>query len=326
MCKIPLFSKIKYQYRSDEISFKSGSFTISGRLYLPIHKKFENNEKSKQHKSKEGIKNSSFPVVILVHGSGPHDRDETIGPNKPFKDIAQGLAGLGTAVLTYDKRTYTYAREMASMIKELTLEHETLMDIHAAVKFLRACNQKDIDRENIFILGHSLGGYAIPAIAAENTSCSGFIILAGNSRPLEELIVEQYRYIFNLDSKISDKEKILLNKIEKSCSIISKGEFNLNTPAADLNNYKPLKMIVNEKRPILILQGARDYQVTPKDFNSWKQALENNSNLSFKLFDNLNHLFMAGKNKSTPAEYTVPGHVDNKVIVHINDLINSVKK
>ncbi len=51
-----------------------------------------------------------FPAVLLVAGSGPNDRDETIGPNKPFRDLAQGLAAADIASLRYDKRTHTLWR------------------------------------------------------------------------------------------------------------------------------------------------------------------------------------------------------------------------
>src|SRR5438067_5894322 len=73
-----------------------------------------------------------FPAVVLVHGSGPGDRDETIGPNKPFRDIAWGLASQGIAVLRYDKRTLVYGAKLAT-VKNITVKEETVDDALAAV-------------------------------------------------------------------------------------------------------------------------------------------------------------------------------------------------
>jgi uncharacterized protein len=94
-------------------------------------------------------------AAVLVHGSGPNDRDETLGPNKPFQDLAWGLSDRGIAVLRYDKRTKVLGGKMAG-IKNLTVREETIDDALLAVKLLRS--RSDIDPKRIFVLGHSLGG------------------------------------------------------------------------------------------------------------------------------------------------------------------------
>jgi fermentation-respiration switch protein FrsA (DUF1100 family) len=73
----------------------------------------------------------------------------------------------------------------------------------------------------------------------------------------------------------------------------------------------------NIKRPILILQGGRDYQVTSEDFQGWKDSLSSRENVQFRLYPKLNHLFIEGERRSTPAEYEVPGHVAETVIEDI---------
>jgi len=78
-----------------------------------------------------------FPAVVLVHGSGPQDRDETIGPNKPFRDLAWGLASQGIAVLRYDKRTKVHGAMMAGAVEQFTVKEETIDDALAAVALLR---------------------------------------------------------------------------------------------------------------------------------------------------------------------------------------------
>ncbi len=94
----------------------------------------------------------------------------------------------------------------------------------------------------------------------------------------------------------------------------------LNAPAQywlDLRQHDPLVAAKTLKQPLLILQGGRDYQVTEADFNGWKTALGSQPGVTFKLYPKLNHLFMAGEGKSTPAEYEKPGHVDESVVADI---------
>ena len=117
-----------------------------------------------------------FPAVVLVHGSGPNDRDETVGANKPFKDLATGLASRGIAVLRYDKRTRVH-RARTAKLTGLTVREEVIEDVLEAVKALRA--QPGIDSARVFVLGHSLGGMLIPRIASADPTIPGFIVMAG---------------------------------------------------------------------------------------------------------------------------------------------------
>ncbi len=120
------------------------------------------------------------PGVILIHGSGPEDRDETILGNKPFKDLAEGLASQGIAVLRYEKRTKEYGAKMAQM-RNLTVQDETVEDAVAAVIWLRA--QPGINPQRVFLLGHSLGGYLMPMMLAQAPEAAGGIVLAGTRDP-----------------------------------------------------------------------------------------------------------------------------------------------
>jgi len=96
-------------------------------------------------------------------------------------------------------------------------------------------------------------------------------------------------------------------------------------PAAywkDLNTYKPGAVAASLTMPMLVLQGERDYQVTMKDFEAWKEALRGRTNVTFRSYPDLNHLFASGTGKSTPAEYEKPGKVSETVM---NDIAAWVK-
>ncbi|MGO9207377.1 MAG: alpha/beta fold hydrolase, partial [Candidatus Limnocylindrales bacterium] len=133
-----------------------------------------------------------FPAVVLVQGSGPHDRDETFGPNKPFRDLAWGLASRGIAVLRYDKRTFVYGAQMAADTS-ITVRQETTDDAIAAVALLRMTPK--VDPTRVFLVGHSLGAYLAPRIAAQVPGeLRGLVLLEAPTTPLPQLILIQEEY------------------------------------------------------------------------------------------------------------------------------------
>jgi len=144
-----------------------------------------------------------FPAIVIVHGSGPADRNLTTGPNAPYRDLAHGLASNGIAVLRYDKRTFVYGEQMLE-ITNVTVEHETIDDALLAVALLR--NTDGIDDGNVYVLGHSLGGYVLPRIGVSDTEIAGLIVAAGSNRQLADMMLEQTEYLINLDGEVSDEE------------------------------------------------------------------------------------------------------------------------
>ena len=261
-----------------------------------------------------------FPVVILVHGSGPNNRDEMIGPNTPFRDIAWGLAQKGVATLRYDKRTYTYIKKIQD---DITVYEESVEDATLAQKFLES--ESKIDKNRIYILGHSLGGMLMPRIADLTPDAAGYIIMSGPVTPLDDIIVEQVKYLSELDGNVTDQEKQSVQSAEATRDIIKSltpdSKFTaaqlFNCPVSywlDLKNYNPAEQAKSIMKPLLILQGERDYQVTMKEFNLWKDALGSKNNVTFKSYEGLDHLYLYGTEKSDPQEYYMPGRVDSRVI------------
>jgi dienelactone hydrolase len=264
-----------------------------------------------------------FRAVVLVHGSGPGDEDQTMGPNRPLRDLAWGLASRGIAVLRYEKRTRVHAARLEE-VANLTVKEEVLDDVRAAFRLLKA--RKEIDGNKVFVAGHSLGGMLVPRIARDNPGLAGLIALAGSSRPLEESMIAQLDYLLASDPTLSAEHKREMEALRKQAveikAVLDKPDGKpagklLGAPVSywrDLRAYSPLEAARAVKQPLLILQGERDYQVTLEDFARWKVALAGRKDVTFKSYPQLNHLFLAGKGKSLPAEYERPGHVAAEVV------------
>ena len=304
-------------FRELNVTVGEGKWALPGTLTLPVG-------------------DGPFPGLVLVHGSGPNDRDETIGPNKTFRDLAWGLASKGIAILRYDKRTFTHPKQFTpEILDNLTVKEEVIDDALLAVQLL--INREEVDSERIFLLGHSLGATVAPRIAQQTQDLAGIIIMAGITRSLEDTILDQYTYLYNLDGKITtqqeDELKALKLKVEKVKDIefsdnISPQDLPLGIPVAywkDLMENNNVEIAKKLDIPILILQGERDYQVlASKDFKEWKNALKNHENVQFKLFPKLNHLFIEGEGKSKPQEYSTEGHVELEVIKAIMNWMRNV--
>lgn len=261
-----------------------------------------------------------FPAIVLVHGSGPHDRDETIGPNKPFLDIARGLAAQGIAVLRYEKRTKARPQDFTG--GTFGVDEETTFDAVHAVDALRKA--EGIDPKRVFVLGHSLGGMMAPRIAAMSGHVAGLVLLAAPARPLLDIVIEQNRRLAVLDDgKTSDAERDAINALvqqvrsvrDAATDAAAKGPMGLS--AGYWRSADGVDAVAEAQRvnlPMLVLQGARDIQVVDADWQRWKSAFHDDPAVAFKLFDRLNHLGIAGDGDGSLAEYQQPGHVDATLI------------
>jgi len=271
--------------------------------------------------------NGPFPAVVLVQGSGPEDQDETIGPNKPFKDLAWGLASRGIVVFRYTKRTQKYTVQSSDDPMRMTVEDETISDARAAVALLT--KQPRVDPKQVFLVGHSLGAYLAPRIATGDTEIAGIIMLAANARPLEKIVLEQIHNLAAMSGTPTEAEQKKIDAAEEGAKQIESPDLKADDKIVflgattygaywlDLRAYNPLKTAAKLKIPILILQGGRDYQVTPSNFQAWSDALANNRNVTLHIYPDLDHLFIHGTGPSKPADYARPDHVSAEVVESI---------
>lgn len=264
------------------------------------------------------------PAVVLVHGSGPNDRDETVGANKPFRDLAWGLATRGIAVLRYDKRTRVHAAKLAAAgLAGFTVRQEVIDDVGHALTFLRG--RPEIDVSRLFVVGHSLGGTLAPRIVRDRAGWAGLAILAGATRPLPDVMVEQFEYLARMDGSVSAEEQAQIDEVKvlavriRDLTPDDAGSAAVLLGAApaywlDLRGYDAPTVAAGLDQPILILQGGRDYQVTEADLVNWRRKLEGRPHVRIKRYPALNHLFIAGSGPSGPAEYLTPGFVADEVV------------
>lgn len=305
------------QFEMIDAEFKSDHFNIPGTLTLP----------------KENDKNV---IVIFVHGSGPNDRDAGYGPNKMFRDLAVGLAMNGYSSLRYDKRTYLTEQFRQEDMEDFTIEKEVLDDVQAAIRFLEK-HQKTTGKR-IYLLGHSLGGMLVQRAALENrSSVEGIITMAGPASRFEDLLPDQYEYLFSLDGTITKQEQAQIDEINQQVERLKNG-FDSKTPASELplnipapywlslKDYDQITAAKAYDGRILVLNGERDYQVPMTEFEKWKEGLGTNDRIQYRSFEKLNHFFFEGEGKPNPEEYENVSNVPEYVIKTITDWLDAKQK
>ncbi len=258
--------------------------------------------------------------VVLVHGSGPNDKDETIGPNKPFLDLARGLAGQGLATLRYDKRTRTYGLAMA--LKKPTLEDEVLEDALAALELLRS--RPELKGRPILLLGHSLGGILGPEIARRDGRLQGLILMAAPARPFDKVLIDQLEYVGSLNPGQKAAVDEMITALRRFEQLPDEDKTILGAPAAYWREIaafqkRSLETARQLACPILIVQGGRDYQSTEQDYRLWMAALKGRKQVSGQLYPALNHLLAPGQGKARPEEYEEQNYLDPAVIKRIGE-------
>ncbi|WPC44509.1 alpha/beta fold hydrolase [Clostridium sp. JS66] len=269
-----------------------------------------------------------FPAVVLVHGSGANDKDETYGDTKVFRDISAGLASKGIAVLRYDKRSKYYG-VLSSVDTKIDLNGETVNDAVDAVNLLK--KTEGIDSNKVFVLGHSQGAMLTSTIIKDcgDNGAAGGIMMAGPVDFLDTLL-EQSKYL----NTIGGMNENQLKGVESLYSTIKNKDFpgNLpeNTPIfgaypyywLSVKNSTQVNDAVSIKQPILILQGKMDYQVDVSNLDKWKNILKNKQNVNYKSYDKLNHFFIETNSKSMEGygkAANVPDYVVNDIINWVNE-------
>jgi len=276
-------------FHSVEISAGTAPYVLGATLTVPV-----------------GL--GPFPGVVLVHGSGPQDRDETVAANKVFKDLAEGLASRGIEVLRYDKRTFVYGAKLGDSV---TVDQEVVLDAIAAVGALR--DRQEIDPKRIFVIGHSMGALLAPEIGVRSAPVAGVVLMAPPGRPIWDMVVSQMKYLGSPASETAETEQKLA---KLKAGTLGSDRF-LGVPTAywkDLGARDGFGMAKKLGKPILVLHGDRDYQVIEEDIEAWRKTLAGTPHVEFATLTGLNHLFIAGTGKPGPAEYDRPGHVDAKAV------------
>ncbi len=296
-------------YQEQEIAI--GTYELDGRLTLPLD-----------------VENP--PVVILVQGSGQSDMNETIGSagNALFRDLAQGLAARGIATIRYNKRYYQYPEAAPA---DLTVEDEVLEDVAAAIGYAQECGL--VDENRIIVLGHSLGGMLAPKIASDNPQVAAIISMAGSPRSLEDIMMDQTAEALEASGLSEEEQEEQMAQAQAEAKRAKEAaedgtELILGAPESywySLNQIDAAGLAQELSIPMLFLQGDADFQVYPDvDFAMWQELLEGKEQVSFQLYEGLNHLFMPTSGKRDVTEYDTEAHADEQVMDDVADWIGAL--
>lgn len=308
-------------YFEKQVVIGEGTFSLPGVLTVP---------------KGEG----PFPVVVLVHGSGPNDMDSTAYAFKPFRDIAQGLANEGIAVLRYDKRTNVHPIKF-TLNPAFTIHDETVADANLAVEKMKTL--PEIDPDNIFVLAHSQGAYALPLIFKndKNGDIKGGIGVAGPAGTFQDLfkwqLEQQVERVKNMNAPAEAIEaaKQQLAAFQQQYDIINNPELTTeNLPPEllglkwfiDIRDYKAPNLAKEQDVPLLIVQGEKDIQVPVSHFNEWKTTLQNRKNVQFKLYPNMIHTITNFEGQpNLLSEYTIPANVPSEFLSDVTEWVKTGK-
>jgi len=296
-------------------------YPLNGLLTLPVH----------------AIQ--PVPAVVFVHGSGASNMDEKVGKLTPFRDLAEGLAKHGIASVRYDKRTFAHGFKMLrDKTLEVTVRTETIEDAVLATEMLK--KDARIDPGKIFVIGHSMGGMLAPRIDSEGGNYKGIIIMAGSPRRLEEIMLDQNEAVLR---SVTGIVHWIVKKQVKKISELFDGLYALSDEEArhkkvgggttlyyfkEMGEHPASDYLTASEKPVLILQGEKDFQATVhQDFEAYRQLLAGKNNVTFRLYENLNHAFVPavyGNIMKARQEYNVEQHIPEAVIADIADWITAV--
>jgi len=298
------------RFDETDVTLGSGPLAVPGALCLP-----------RQRLS--GL----LPALVLLGGSGPEDRDGSIGRSKPLRDLAWGLASRGVAVLRFDKVTHAHP-DLVSQNRAFTVADEYLPDALAAIALLQA--HPDIDPARVFVAGHSLGGTVAPRVAAAQPSVAGLVLLAGGAQPLQWAAVRQISYLASLAPATAASSRPGIDALTAQASRVDSPDLSPETPDAelpfgvpapywlDLRGYDPVGVAAGLRQPMLILQGGRDYQVTvADDLSRWRAGLDQRPEVTIRVYPADNHFFFPGTGPSSPAELAAAQHLDPEVVADL---------
>lgn len=265
------------------------------------------------------------PGVVIVHGSGSVDRDGTVGVNRVYRDLAWGLASRGVAVLRYDKRTYVTNVPPA----DRTLERVTVADAVSAVD--RLADVPAVDPARRVVVGHSLGAAATPRLLDRTDAVAG-VLLAAHARPITEVVLDQLRHVFSVVGGLSADEEEQIRQVRTAFDRIEAGELPDDRTVVgqsvawwrSLLAYDQQGAAASVTQPLRIVQGGRDYQVPPTEFERWQSALADRPDTAFRLYESLSHLFQSGTAPSLGEEYSFYDTVARPVVTELAEWVRTV--
>ncbi|OZI10752.1 hypothetical protein CEW92_15085 [Bacillaceae bacterium SAS-127] len=314
--KKPTYEK-EGSYSEQQVKIGEGELALPGTLTMPKGK-------------------GPFPAVVLVHGSGPNDQDESLYSTKAFRDIAVGLANEGIAVLRYEKVTREHHLK-TGMNSKFSIQEETIDDAVKAVQLLG--DHPEVSNQ-IYVLGHSQGGYAMPRIleADKQKQIKGGIIVSGPSGKFQDLMLKQQQDGLErakeqgLPPEQLEAAKANLAFWEQQIALINNPAYSKDNipkefqlPNAywwfELRDYVPVELAAKQNVPLLILQGGKDLQVPPSDLQDWQDALSNRKNVGYKMYPDLIHLLVNYKGEPDFSEYAIPANVPEEFIKDINNWV-----
>lgn len=243
------------------------------------------------------------------------------------------LSAKGIVVLRYDKRTYSYAKEIRGLPPdEISPQLVIIDDALSAVEYL--LNLDDVDKDNIFIVGHSLGGYLVPEIMKQSERVYGSILLSANAFPLHQLLLEQQRNVMEQDGDVSGVEQKTLQSIEKQISRIVSGEAEdsemfMGVPVSYWRKLQKVggpEAALEGEWPMLVVQGGKDQQVSVANFDEWEKKLKGRPNCTFKFYPDLNHLLQNGGGTMTLKEIGLPRQVNESVLQDVSEWIKQMSE
>ncbi len=260
------------------------------------------------------------PGVVIVHRSGPLDRDGTVGPNRPYRDLAAGLAARGVAAIQYDKR---------SLVCDLARDEQTLRNVVVADAVTAAARLAAVERvSDVVVFGHGMGGVAAPLVARD-ADVAGLVLAATPARPLSEVFLGTERRKAAADGRITVVERQRLDffaeKLNGTADLGPDDDYYvLGTSTAfwrDLRAHDVVAAVRDRPVPVLALHAGRSFVTTHEDLQRWDEVVPRDA---IHVYPALDHLFMRVFDDSLPEAYFFPDTVATQVVDDVASWVGTV--
>ncbi len=264
------------------------------------------------------------PAVVIIGDGTPRDMNGAVGANRPWQDLAHGLASNGIAVLRYTPRPLVYPREF---VETWTIEEELLQDAEAAVKTL--ARQDGIDPHRVYVLALGRAAWAAPILAQRLKPIHGFALL---NAPAKFNPQRQYKELVRLTEAGEGEDPARLHVREPEPRMLAKRAFPraervLGHPAGwwyHLADLDPTDRILDSKARFFVAYGALDYTIIPHDRETWEQFLKQTNRRGVRTYAGADHLFLQRMQKEAvlPRGLEKPGHVSGELIDELVEFLS----